>query len=553
MKLIIDAVTSGITSPHKWDAFKEIGLLIAIAGGVNILTALSSSMGTLLREHQSQLVTDYMNDILHAKSIEVDLGYYEDSRYYDTLHRAQQEGPFRPARIVYGLLQLGQNTVSLVAIGGLLLTFHWVVALLLFITVIPGIVMRMKYSHLLYSWQRSRTPAERQSAYFHWVLTGGSYAKELRIFGLGPLFMKRFRQLRQELRKERLGIATKRAIAELSGHTFMAIVVFGAYMFIAYRTIGGSITMGDLVMYYQAFQRGQGFLNGLLGNLSMLYEDNLFLGNLYEFLSLKPSITEPAVPVPFPTPMREGIRFEGVSFHYPGTDRKALDDIDIHIRAGEVVAIVGENGSGKTTLIKLLCRLYDPSEGRITIDGVDIRDFRITELRRQISVTFQDYVRYHLSVRENIWFGNIELPEDHDRIVSAARHSGIDRVISGLKNGYETILGKWFDEGEELSIGEWQKVALARAFMRDAQIVILDEPTSSMDARSEHEFFQRFKEIFKGRTTILISHRFSTVRMADRIYVLERGRVVEAGSHEELMQANGVYARMFSMQAEAYH
>jgi ATP-binding cassette subfamily B protein len=330
------------------------------------------------------------------------------------------------------------------------------------------------------------------------------------------------------------------------------VAVFGSYAFIAYRTVQGSITVGDLVMYYQAFQRGHDFLREMLGGLSGLYEDNLFLSNLYEFLDLKRKVVEPLTSRPIPRPMRTGIVFDRVSFQYPTGTRRVLQDISLTIRPGDHVAFVGENGSGKTTLIKLLCRLYDPTDGAITLDGTDLRQFETAALRHEISVIFQDYAQYHLTARENIWFGNPQLSPDQERIVAAARYSGADEVIAGLKRGYDTTLGKWFEDGEELSIGEWQKVALARAFLRDAPIIVLDEPTSALDAKAEYEVFGKFRQLAEGRTTILISHRFSTVRMADCIYVLDDGKIVEAGTHEKLVQRGGKYARLFETQAQYY-
>ena len=552
MKLIIDAVTFSLTAPDKVAAFRNVGLLIIAAAGVALLNAFLQLMAGLVKEAQSVSVTDHMYDVLHTKSVEVDLEYYENPHYLDTLHRAQQEGPFRPAHIVNGLTQFGQNGISLVAMAGLLLSFYWGVAVVLFMAVVPGILVRIRYSGKMYVWQRERTGIERKTHYLNWILTGDAHAKEVRLFGLGDLFIQQFSTLRKMLRREKIEITRKRSVADFMAQAGAIIPLFGAFGFIAYRTVMGAITLGDMVMYFRAFQMGMGYLRDMLGGMATLYEDNLFLSNLYEFLDLEPKLREPLHPHPVPHPMRQGIVFDRVCFKYPSGRGKVLDNISLSIAPGEVVALVGDNGSGKTTFVKLLCRLYDPIEGNITLDGVDFRDYSTASLRREISVIFQDHVRYHLTARENIWLGNIERPAAQEQIVAAARDSGADDLIARLPKGYDTILGKWFEDGEELSIGEWQKIALARAFFRDAQIIALDEPASSLDVKTEYEVFRRFRQLFTGRAAILISHRFSTVRMADRIFVFEEGRIVERGSHDQLIQLHGKYADLFEKQAQHY-
>jgi len=551
-KLMVDAVTAGVSAPDKGAALRHMLLLVGLMGAATLFTSLIRAIGGLVSEWQSFIVTDHMNDVLLAKSVEVDLEYYESAQYYDTLHRAQRDAPSRPMSIVNGLAQIGQNGISLLAIVGLLLSFHWIIAVILLTAVISGAAVRIGYTGKMYRWQREQTSTERQAGYLNWMITDSSHAKEIRLFDLGSLFMRRFDDLRWKLRKGRLAITRRRSVADFGAQALTVAAIYGSYGYVAYQAMWGKITLGDMVMYYQAFQRVQGSLQGILSSLAGLYEDNLFLANLYEFLDLKRTVVEPVNASPVPQPMQRGIVLDHVSFQYPGGTRKALEDISLTIRPGEVVALVGENGSGKTTLIKLLCRLYDPTGGSITMDGIDLRQFETKALRREIAIIFQDYAHYQLTARENIWLGNTRLPPDDERVIAAARRSGANDVISALPHGYDTILGKWFEDGEELSIGEWQKVALARAFMRDAQIIVLDEPTSSMDAKAEYEVFQRFRQLVSGRTAILISHRFSTVRMADRIYVLKHGSVIEGGTHEELVRAGRTYARLFEMQAQHY-
>jgi ATP-binding cassette subfamily B protein len=490
--------------------------------------------------------------LIHAQSIAVDLEYYEDSSYYDTLHLAQQEAPYRPTQIINSLIQVAQNGISLLGIAGLLLSFNWVLGLVLFCAGVPGVVVRLWYARKLFRIEQKQSETERQAWYYHWMMVDTSFAKELRLFNLGALFIERFRRLRQMMRTTRLGLTKNRSLADFLVQLLASIAIYGTLGLAAFQAMRGAITLGELVTIYIGFQSGVSFLQAVLNGLAGLYEDNLFLSNLYLFLDMKPAIRAPAQPQPMPAKILKGIRFDDVSFRYKGSSEPALQDIQLTLAPGEVIALVGENGSGKTTLIKLLSQLYLPESGQITLDGIDLRRFDPVHWRRDLSVIFQDYVHYYMKAWENIWIGNVERKPDLDPIQKIARMTGAEPVIRRLPLGYDTNLGSWFEEGHELSTGEWQKVALARAFWRDARIVILDEPTSSLDPLAEAELFRNFRKLIDGRSAILISHRFSTVQLADRIYVLDHGRIVESGNHTELMQLKGRYANLYQAQAEHY-
>ncbi|MBE9041274.1 ABC transporter ATP-binding protein [Oscillatoriales cyanobacterium LEGE 11467] len=551
-KLIIDTVAVSLSAADKDAAFDRVLLFLGIAGAIAILTTFCNACTELVNTAHAQRVTDFMQGIIHAKSIEADLAYYENARYYDALQRAQKEAPYRPPQILNRLAGVGQNGVLLLAMVGLLLSLHWGMVGILVVASIPAMLVRVRYSRVMYRWQRDKTSMERQSAYLGWMLTTDRFAKEIRLFELGTFFSKWYLRLRKQIYQERVALTTKQSIANFLAQSLASLLVFSIYIFIIYQTIQGALNLGDLVLYYQALNKSQAALKGLLKGVSGLYEDNLFLANLYDFLDLKPTIIAPAQPQPIPQPMQHGIVFENVSFQYPTTNRTALKNINLTVSPGETIALVGENGSGKTTLITLLCRLYEPTEGNISIDGINVDRFDISELRHQISVIFQDYAKYHLSARDNIWLGNVELEREDEEIMAAARRSGADDVIQKLPQEYETLLGKLFENGEELSIGQWQKIALARAFLRNSQAIVLDEPTSAMDPKAEYEVFNKFRQLIKDQAAILITHRLSTVKMADRIYVMDSGSIIESGTHDELIELNGTYARLFETQAQNY-
>ena len=552
MKLIVDGVTEGVTGPDPAAAFRDVAVLIAIAGIVGLVGVALRSLSAVVDQALAQTVTDHVSDLIHAQSVVVDIEYYENPRYHDTLFRAQQEAPYRPTALVNDLTTTGQALVSLVAMAGLLLTLHWVVGLIVLVAAIPGAYVRFRYSGQLYAWQTRRTEAERQSSYAHWLLTDSAHAKEIRLFGLGDRFRDWYRDLRRQLRGEFIGITKRRARAESVAGAGAVVAIFGTFALIAWRAVNGFITLGMMVAYYQAFQISLTSLQSVLNGLASLYEDNLFLGYYDEFMALEPKVVTPARPKLVPQTLGEGIRVEGVDFRYPDTERTALSGVSLSIRPGEVTAFVGPNGSGKTTLVKLLCRLYDPSAGRITLDNIDLREMDVVDLRGQMSVIFQDFAQYQLTVRENIRLGNVALDEHDPAIERAARQAGVHEAITRLRHGYDTMLGKWFEEGEELSVGEWQKMALARAFVRDAQVLIFDEPTSALDPQAEWDVFQHIRELAGERAVVLISHRFSTVRTADRIHIFDQGGIIESGTHDELMGLDGRYAEMYEVQARAY-
>lgn len=552
-KLVLDNVTVALESGADLSsAFNEISVfvvLLATVSGLSIIfqSAIDYSFGSL-----SAHLTDYLQTILQKKAVEVDLESYENPEYYDILYRAEEEVSFRPANVIFALMRLGRSAISLVGIVILLATFNPLITLVLMVAVFPGIVARFLYTRKLYVWQRENAKIFRDVYYTNSILTDEGTAKENRLFGLSDYFLNRSIGLRDTLREERLTLSRQYHFFEVSGQLITTVVIFSLFGVIIQQTLSGSITIGDLVMYYQAFERGQGYLRGFLGGIVEIYENSLFISNLYEFLELEPKIVDPPEPVPFPDAIEQGIVIKNLNFNYPNSERQTLKDINMTIGAGETIAIVGENGSGKTTLIKLICRLYQPNSGCIEIDGINLVDLKVADLRNNISVVFQDYVEYLLSARENIWLGRIDLPQDSERIISAAKYSGIDAVISKMSKGYDTILGKQLGEGEDLSTGEWQKIAIARAHLRESQILILDEPTSSLDAKAEQEIFEKFRELAEGRSTILISHRLSTIKMADRIYYLNDGIIAESGTHQELIAQQGLYATMFEAQAKNY-
>lgn len=550
IKRIIDSVTVAKTAASAAAPSPSLSTvlpLVALAGGSVLLAALCRSLGELAGEAQSSSVSDKVSDILHAQSVAVDLEYYEDTRYQDTLHRAQQEAPFRPTRISNGLLQIGQNVVSFAGVAALLFAMGWPVALVLFLAAIPGALIRVVFARRLFRFEQAQAENERRAWYYHWLLTDGQHAKEVRLFNLGAILRQRFLELRSSLRQGRLRISGQRAWRDFLTQALAVAALFGALAWVAMETVRGTLSLGDLFLYYSGFQMALGSLQSLLRGLAGLYEDNLFLMDFERFLSLKPHVPVPASPSPVPE--TGPLVCRGLTFRYPGSERDNLKGVDFALEPGQVVALVGENGSGKTTLVKLLCRLYDPSAGSIQMKGVDLRALDPIAWRKTITVIFQDYLRYALTVWENIWLGNPEADPDRERIAKAAELAGVHRRIGLLPQGYETMLGVRFHSGQELSWGEWQKVALARAFFRDARIVILDEPTSALDVLAEAELFQHFRQLIGGRSAILISHRFATVRMADRIYVMADGGIAEEGTHGELMERDGLYARMVRAQA----
>ncbi len=549
-KEVIDTVAHALGGGPR--DLGRLTLLLALAGAVAVAAAGLRLLSALVTEVQGAKLSDRVQEVLHEKSVLVDLEFYENAEYHDTMHRAQAEAPYRPAAIVASCAQVMQGGLSLLAVVGLLIAFHWLLVVALLASALPGLFVKVRYSSRLYRWMREQTALQRLTRYLNGLLTSIESAKEIRLFDLGDELRGRHRALRQKSMHDKLQLARRRTGLELIAQLISVTAVFGAMFVIARRALAGAVTVGDMVMYFGAFQRAQDFFRDLLAGLAGLYEDNLFLTDFKRFVELRPTVVDPAHPRAYPRPLRRGIEFEQVSFRYPGTETDVLTDVSFTIHPGEHVAVVGENGSGKTTLVKLLCRLYDPTRGIIRIDGTDLRDLRLADVRAELAVVFQDYARYQLSARDNIWLGNATLPADSPRIAEAACRTGADAIIRGLPLGYDTVLSRQFEQGTDLSLGQWQKLALARAFLRDSQLLVLDEPTAALDPKAEAEVFDQFHELAEGRTAVVISHRLSTVRHADRILVLVNGQVAEAGAHNELVERAGVYARLFETQARAY-
>ena len=485
----------------------------------------------------------------HAATL--DLENFEDPEFYDSLQRARQQTVGRIGLLAV-LLGMGQSALSLITLLGVLIVFNGWLVLMLVLAVLPSFIGETHFAGLSYSLLYKWTPERRELDYLRYVATSDVTAKEVKLFGLADYFTRKYERLADEFYEANRALSIKRA-ATSGGLTVVSTLgYYAAYVFIIVDTVRGFLTLGELTMLVGTFRQSRGMISGILLRSADMYRQSLFLRDLFTFLEMKPRTASPEHPVPVPRPIRDGVIFENVGFRYPDKEDWALRGVSLRIGANERVALVGENGAGKTTLVKLLARLYDPTEGRILLDGIDLREYDVDELRGMIGVIFQDFVRYDLKVRGNIAVGQIDAIGDQPRIVRAAEMSLADGVIAGLESGLDHMLGRRFKGGANLSGGEWQKVGLARAYMRDAQILILDEPTASLDARAEYQVFERFADLTEGRMAVLISHRFSTVRMADRIVVLEDGTVTEDGTHDELLVLSGRYEELFTLQAAGY-
>ncbi len=550
LKVVIDDITVAARSGAGTTMVNVLRPIVALAL-IWFIDEASSDFSNYVRKKQSLKLEIYMYGLLHTKSIKLDLINFERPEYFDCLTRASREAPWRPNSILNNIISMLRGLLSLLLMAGLIFTLHWSLAVILLAANIPGIWLRLHYANVLYTFQREQTPEARKSAYFNWLLTGDRPSRELRLFGLGNYFKDLFRSSFLKQKEEEINIIRKRTQIELVSNLFKATALLITLLFIARETIGGILSLGQMAMYLMAFRQGMIYIKDLFVSLAGLYEDSLFIGDTFEFLNLEENIVEKE-PVRAIHPLNKNIAVENISFTYPGNNFSTINNVSFEINKGEIIALVGANGAGKSTLVRLLCRLYDPDSGVVKIDGDNIKNLYPEEYRKLFSVVFQDFMLYNLSAGENIRMGNIEDNTPAEGIRHAAGITGIHNLISSFPNGYDTVIGNLFDDSRELSWGEWQKIALARALFRDAPVLILDEPSSALDTETEYDIFSRFREIVKGRTSILISHRFTNVSLADRIIVLDKGSIVETGTHDELIKKGGIYFKMYSQQSSRF-
>lgn len=548
-KILLDSVVAAIQ--HRGST-ADIVRITLFQFGVLAGTAISSAITTIAQSLLQERMTLTIRHQVMRHASDLHLAYFEGSTSYDMLRQAAQEAPTRPLSMMTSALGLIRTLITFASMVALLVSISPLLALVALLAPIPAFISQSKYGSRAFWLTFMMSPIKRRMDYLSSLVTTDTYAKETKLFGLGPYFVDRFRKLGVVAYERQRKLTVKRNVSSTSWGLLSTLVGSGIALYIALEAVGGRLTLGDLALYTAAATSVQSSVTGLFSAFSGMYENNLYLDTLYRFLDTKPEITAPARPRPIPSTVEGHIQFESVTFSYPGADEPALHGVSFEIRPGETVAVVGRNGAGKSTLFKLLCRLYDPTAGRILLDGVDIREYDPVDLRTKISAMFQDYVTYQGTAAENIGLGDLNRLTDREHIEESARRAGADERIARLPTGYDSPLGRWFDQGVSLSGGEWQKIALARAFQREAPILILDEPTSALDAQAEHDLFDRLHTLSRGRTTLYISHRFSTVRQAERILLLDHGKVAEYGTHEALMAADAGYAELFTLQAEAY-
>jgi ATP-binding cassette subfamily B protein len=548
-KLIIDQVIRTITG--RSTGGNRIWVLLAYEIGLAVLGDLLSRAINLCDSLLGDQFTNYVSLRLMEHAADLDLVSFEDPVFYDKLERARRQTTARLGMLAV-LAGMGQQLLTLLSLSAAVVSFSPWFLVLLIAAVIPAFLGETRFAMLAYSILYRWTPERRELDYLRMLGASNQSAKEVKIFGLGHYLAERSRVLFNRFYRENKALAIKRAVTGSLLNLLPTAGYYAAYVLILVRTMAGALTVGSLTFLVGAFARSRGLIESLFSSLNNIAEQALYIKDLFDFFETKPGIVSPPHALPAPRPIHSGFEFRRVSFAYPGSDRQVLRDVSFRFDAGERIALIGENGAGKTTLVKLLARLYDPTGGAILLDGVDLREYDVDRLRAEIGVIFQDYMRYDMLVRENIGLGRIEELENQERIESAARKSLAEPLIAQFSHGYKQMLGRRFEEGVELSAGQWQKIALARAYMRDAQVLILDEPTASLDARAEYEVFLRFADLTRDKMAVLISHRFSTVRMADRILVLSDGEVIEQGTHQQLVALGGRYAELFELQAAGY-
>ncbi len=615
---LVNSLVPVLGSHGDWQTFRPVLVPMGLMGAVLLLTELLRSATVWVRTIQADLLKDHVTGLVHTKSVELDLAFYDLPEFYDHLHRARDEASYRPVELLESLGSLLQNGITLLAMGAVLVPYGAWLPAAVFVSTLPALYVVLRYTLIQHQWRLKSTSEERRSWYYDWLLTSRETAAELRLFGMGPRFQAAYQALRWKLRQERVQMAGEQGLAELAAGSFGLLITGAALGWMVWKAVQGLVSLGDLALFTQAFNQGQQLMRSLLQNVGHLYSNSLFLGNLFEFLALKPKVIDGPHPIPIrtattqiiseqesdsrkiidpwsssPHPLvehplprgeggnqEEGISFRHVTFRYPGSQQPALWDFSLNISTGKKVAVVGLNGSGKSTLIKLLCRFYDPDEGLIELDGTDLRDLPIEDLRKQLTVLFQEPVHFNNTVAENIALGDlakagsawgfpltlqplsrvgergaeewveVEMSRVNSQksIEEAARTAGAEDIVHRLPQRYDNPLGKWFVNGAELSVGEWQRIALARAFFRQAPIILLDEPTSAMDPWAEADWLDRFSRLAQGRTVLIITHRFTTAMHADVIHVMADGRIVESGSHAELLARGGDYAQSWAAQ-----
>ena len=552
---LVMATSGAIGASVEWHRVAPVLVPAVLMGGVLLLGELLRGAADWVRAVQARLVEDHVSGLIHEKSVNVDLAFYESPDFYDHLHRARAEASSRPIALLENGGSLIQNAITLAAMAAVLLPYGLWMPVALLLSTLPALVVVLRFALHQHRLRLRTTGDERRSDYYDWLMTDGGAAAELRLFGLGDHYRRAYKAVRARLRGEHLALFKAQGLAEFAAGAIALLFAAGCLGWMVWNAIQGRATLGDVALFYQAFSMGQKLVRELLGNVGQIYYNVLFLGNLFEFLDLESRVLSPRHPRSAPGSGAGGpglgLQFHNVSFCYPGSERLALQGFNLVIPAGQIAAIVGANGAGKSTVLKLLCRFYDPREGRIEIDGVDLRDLSLGDLRGLITVLFQESVHFNATVAENIALDGPMTTATQADIEAMAKAAGADDLIARLPRGYETLLGKWFAGGVELSVGEWQRIALARAFVRRAPVVILDEPTSAMDSWAEADWLQRVRSMVAGRTAIIVTHRFTTAMQADVIHVMDNGCIAESGSHGELLRLDGAYARSWRMQMRA--